>query len=102
MASMFNQVIDWIEEGSVPRQQLVNVLYQDFIDDPLGTITGMYKQLGISLQADAREAISAYLEKNPREKRPSHRYNTGKSELRSQEQQLFQRYQQYFKVETES
>jgi Sulfotransferase family len=102
MANMFDQVIDWIETGVVPENQLVNVLYQDFIDDPLGTISGMYKQLGISLRAEARKAISEYLAENPREKRPSHRYNTGKGELKSQEQQLFQRYQQYFGVKTES
>lgn len=101
MAEMFNNVIDWMEQGRVPKDQVVNVQYVDFVNDPLATARSIYQETGISMTDRAREAMEAYMRENPRESRPAHKYNTGKSDLRAEERQLFRRYQDYFNVPNE-
>lgn len=102
LARTLDQAIDWIEEGAIPSNQIAHVQYQDFVQDPLGTITDLYNTLDIDLTTDTRQAIDTYLRENPREKRPPHRYSTGRADLHQEERKLFARYEEFFKVPRES
>lgn len=100
-AAQYEQAIDWIEQGRVPKAQLHNIQYDDFITEPIAAVEAMYRHFGIPLTPQARAAMQAYLDAHPREARPAHRYSTGDADKRSEERALFARYQQYFGVRSE-
>lgn len=100
-AGMLNQVIDWVESGTIPRERMCNVQYRDFIKDPLATARQIYEQCGIPLTAEGGAAMQTYMDKSPRSSRPAHRYDAGSAELIEQERRLYRRYQEYFNVPNE-
>ncbi|WP_326736992.1 sulfotransferase family protein [Streptomyces sp. NBC_01022] len=58
-----------------PRQFL-DVDYQDFVTDPLGTVGGIYDHFGLEFTARARGAIEASHRKSlGAHRRPDHRYS---------------------------
>ncbi|HEY9328061.1 MAG TPA: sulfotransferase [Streptomyces sp.] len=58
-----------------PRQFL-DVDYQDFVSDPLGTVGGIYDHFGLEFTPRAREAIEASHRKSlGAHRRPDHRYS---------------------------
>ncbi|MFF3494430.1 sulfotransferase family protein [Streptomyces sp. NPDC002795] len=57
-----------------PRQFL-DVDYQDFVTDPLGTVGGIYEHFGLEFTTRAREAVEASHRKSlGAHRRPDHRY----------------------------
>jgi hypothetical protein len=102
MAGLFGHVIDQFEQGVLPERSLHNVQYLDFIKDPLGTIEALYRELGIALTEQARDAIQRYLRESPRESRPAHRYATGDADRLAAERRAFERYQRKFNVKSEA
>lgn len=52
--------------------QFVDVYYEDFVADPLGTVEGIYERLGATLSPAARGTMADLLTES--EKRPGHRY----------------------------
>jgi len=55
--------------------QFIDVDYQDFIADPIGTIETIYQYFGLPLTEDARAAMSTvHAQSSTGERRPTHRY----------------------------
>ncbi|PVX75660.1 sulfotransferase family protein [Paraburkholderia unamae] len=102
LAGLFDKVIDEIESGAIPRERVHHMQYGDFIADPVGQVERAYGQMGIDLSDTARNAMHAYLEANPRESRPAHKYNVDAQGHLSEERELFKRYHTYFDVKTEA
>jgi len=66
--------------------QFIDVQYQDFASDPLGTVEGVYRHFGLPLLAEAREAIaSAHTDSLHGERRPSHHYTLEEFGLTAEE-----------------
>lgn len=58
------------------QSQFMDVNYDDFIADPLGTVDDIYDYFGLRLTAEAREAMAAlYTASTADDRRPSHRYD---------------------------
>jgi hypothetical protein len=102
LAGLFNMVIDQLEQGAVPAKRFRHVHYVDFINDPVGTIESLYRDMGMQLTDVARQNMARYHREHPRDKRPAHRYNVGDEARRAEERELFARYQSYFDVKTEN
>ncbi|HKR45822.1 MAG TPA: sulfotransferase [Paraburkholderia sp.] len=102
LAGLFDKVIDELESGAIPRERVHHMQYGDFIADPVGNVERAYGQMGIDLSDAARSAMQAYLDANPRESRPAHKYNVDAEGHLSEERELFQRYHTYFDVKTEA
>jgi hypothetical protein len=102
LAGLFNIVMDQIEQGKVPVSRLRSVQYGDFVDNPIGTVEELYREMGIRLSDRAKQAMSAYVQAHPREARPQHRYNVGAVERHAGERKLFERYQAHFHVKSET
>ncbi|MET0545773.1 MAG: sulfotransferase, partial [Caulobacterales bacterium] len=102
LANMFNQVIDWLEQGVIPPGRMLNILYADFIKDPVASAANIYAHAGIEMSADGRAALEKYTREHPREKRVTHAYSTGDEARRAEERALFARYQSFFNVPTEA
>ena len=101
LAGFFGLVMDQMEQGTVPASQFRGVQYLDLITDPIGTVDKLYKEIGIPFTAAARQAMETYVRENPRDNRPTHKYNVGDAARRAEERKLFERYQNKFSVKTE-
>lgn len=101
-AQLWDDVIDLIESGVIPKQQLANVLYHDFMYDPIATVRKIYADLNLTLDEAALKGMQDYLHQKPQGKFGSHRYTSGSTEVITQERELYRRYQQYFNIPNET
>ena len=91
-------MIDWIEDGAVPKDQLSHSRYADLVTDPIAALEKLYGQLGLPLTDQAGTAVQTYLAGKPKGKFGAHHYAVD-SEDRTRA--LFARYQSKFDVPTE-
>ena len=101
LASLFGMIMDQIDQGRVPVSQLHHAQYLDFINDPLATVEKIYKDLGIVLSQEGKQAMVTFLREHPREKRPAHKYSVGDAARFAEERMVFERYQNYFHIKNE-
>jgi Sulfotransferase family len=100
-AARFNAVIDQLEAGVLPAKQISNVLFKDLVGDTVGTVERMYEHFGIELTPEGRAAMTKYMEENPRDNRPPHRFPIGSDEAVARARQAFARYQERFDIPSE-
>jgi len=102
VAASLNQAIDWIDEGIVPKEQLCNIHYQDFVNDPVEVVRKIYSYFDIPLTSEGEAAMLEYSIRNAREKRPSHNYLDDESSAwAANARKAYERYQSYFSVPNE-
>lgn len=101
-AKMLEVPIGWLESGQIPAERIVHVLYNDLVDDPLGTVESIYHHYGWEFGHRGRAAIEAYLANHPRSTRPVHTYAKGTDEIVDYERSVFKRYTDYFNVPPEA
>lgn len=100
-ASMLERPIDWLNSGVLPTEQLMNIQYAELVEDPIATIEKVYRYFDIDFSTEARQAMQAYLDANPRQSRPKHQYHAGDDAQVNRERQAFARYQRFFDVPSE-
>jgi hypothetical protein len=66
---------------TVPAGQAVDVLFGDFLRDPMAVVRTIYERLGIELTDAAERAMRAFLAANPQEKHGGHRYSFAETGL---------------------
>ena len=92
------------EQGLFAPGQVVDVRFQDFRTDQIGTIAKIYEAIGLELSAEAESNMRAFLAEHPGDAANSlKRYSfvdTGLDETELRERASA--YQQYFQVETEA
>lgn len=100
---LWDRIIRWMEDGTIPKGQFTNVIYLDFSADPMTAIRGAYRELGLSLSDEAARRIERYLDHKPKGVFGKHHYKTGgdASEAAAAERKALQRYYDYFGVPKE-
>jgi hypothetical protein len=68
-------------DGTVPAGQAVDVLFRDFLSDPMAVVRTIYERLGIELTGPAERAMRSFLAANPQEKHGGHRYSFAETGL---------------------
>lgn len=101
-AARLNAVVDLLEQGAVPREQVHNFLYADLVRQPLPALESLYRDMGQSLDESAREAMQAYLARKPQGKFGKHQYSLGEQAENARKRQLYKPYQAYFNVPDEA
>ena len=101
MAARLERVIDWLEDGTIPRAQCANSRYADLIDDPLAALRKVYRQIDLPLDVEVEAHMARYLEGKPQGKFGAHQYDVGEDDAAHQKRQCFRRYQRYFDVPDE-
>lgn len=101
-AARLNAVVDLLEQGAVPREQVHNFLYADLVRQPLPALESLYRDMGQSLDETAREAMQAYLARKPQGKFGKHQYSLGEQAENARKRQLYKPYQAYFNVPDEA
>lgn len=76
MSSMINRALDFRSSRPDVEKQILDVQYQDLIDDPLGTVYKIYTNFNIPLTDQARMRMAEFCQedKNTRKKRMQHKY----------------------------
>jgi hypothetical protein len=100
-AGRFAAVIDQIDSGAIPPNQIINILYTDLVADTIGTIEQIYDHLGIELTDTGRQSMAQYMQDNPRDSRPSHRFGVGSPEAAARARAALAAYQERFDIPTE-
>lgn len=100
---MWDRIISWIEDGTIPKGQFTNVIYQEFCADPMAAIGAAYQEIGLPLAEVAGGRIKTYLDNKPKGVFGKHNYKTGGGETgaAAEERKLLRRYQEYFGVPSE-
>ena len=100
---MWDRIIGWMEDGTIPKGQFTNVIYQEFSTDPMAAIRGAYQEIGLSMSAIAGRRIKAYLENKPKGVFGKHNYKRGGGETgtAAAEREALRRYEEYFGVPSE-
>jgi hypothetical protein len=57
-----NGVTEVRDSGSLPTDQISDVIYKDLVADPIGTIAGLYGTWGMTLSDEARARLDAYVD----------------------------------------
>lgn len=92
----------WMEDGTLRPGYVSNVLYQDFMDDPVSTLAQLSKDLRLSFDEAAATRVRAYLASKPQGKHGRYVYESADPAQLTAERRRFQGYQDYFKVPNES
>lgn len=94
--------VDAREDGTVPKDQVVDVHFRDFMADPFGTIRGIYERFELDLTDEAEQRMRAFLAENPSERHGGHHYTFADTELDEAEiRSRATRYQDHFDVPSE-
>ena len=101
VAAQLDRIIDWLESGAVPVEQVSHSLYADLLLKPEETLEEIYQQLGFEFSDDSREKMQQYLAAKPKGKFGKHKYSVGEEEEIKQKRAYFKRYQKYFGVPEE-
>lgn len=101
IAARLNNLMDDIEAGNIPGDQVFASLYHDLVTDPEAAIRGLYQRTGMELTPEALAAMQAYLAHKPKGKFGVHRYKIGEKEEIARQRRLYQRYQEHFHVPNE-
>ncbi len=97
-----DRAVDAREDGTIRPEQVIDVQYQAFLADPIGTIATLYDRWGVELTPAAEARMRAFLADHAQDRHGTHRYalaDTGlvEGELRERAR----RYTEYFDVTAE-
>jgi hypothetical protein len=98
VAARLEQMIGWIESGTVPADRITHSRYAELITTPETALAQIYDGIGIEFSTQARGAVAAYLAQKPKGKFGPHEYEVDRH---GRTLALFARYQQYFDVPSE-
>jgi len=102
LAKGYNNTVAYRQSGKLPESQVVDLYFQDFIKDQVGTVRRAYEHFGFDLSDEAENAMRSFLDDNPSDKHGRHLYSfadTGMDEQKTRK--LFHDYQTYFDIPSE-
>lgn len=100
-AETHKNLIQWMEDGTLRPGFVSNVQYQDFMTDPVDTLSRLCADLRIPFGEESAEGVRAYLRAKPQGKHGKFEYASADPEQIAEERRRFQAYQTYFNVPDE-
>lgn len=101
IADMLNNLVGWVEDGTLKPGQFSTLNYLEFSKDPVATIRKTYEELGLTLTPETAERIRTYLSEKPKAVFGKHAYDVGDAKAIATERKLLERYQRFFNVQSE-
>src|SRR5262249_31385200 len=101
---MWDNVIGWIEDGTIPEGSHTHLLFKDLCERPMEAVEKCYGDLGLTPSEGALDRMRAYLENKPKGVFGRHEYEIGggRQDVIDAERKLYARYQEYFGVPSEA
>lgn len=100
-AARLNAVIDKLEAGVIPRNQVYHLHYRDLVADPMAAVEALHRHFGIPLGDEGRAGMAKYIAEHPRDSRPAHQFAIGPPDAVASARKAYRRYQDYFGIESE-
>jgi len=103
LAKGYDNTVAYRKSGLLPESQVVDLYFQDFIKDQIGTVRSAYAHFGLDLSDAAATSMQSFLDDNPADKHGKHFYSfadTGMDE--GQVRAMFHGYQSYFDISNEA
>jgi hypothetical protein len=94
-------MIDWMEDGTIPKERVHPLDYRAFFEDPGPALDHLYAELGLPLPESSRAAMLAYVANKPKDKFGKHDYEIGDARTIAAMREAFRPFQSYFGVESE-
>lgn len=94
-------MIDWMEAGTIPRDQIYPIDYLDFFAGPAAALEKLYGEMGFPLSSESKQAMLDYIAAKPKDKFGKHNYATGDGEMIAAARDAFRPFQEYFGVQSE-
>lgn len=95
--------VDAREDGLIPPDRVIDVSYESFLADPIGTIRGIYDRWDVELTPAVEARMRAFLADNAQDKHGTHRYSFADTGLDAGTiLEGSRRYREYFDVPTEA
>ena len=102
LARGYNNTVAYRKSGKLADEQVIDVYFQDFRGDQVGTLRRAYQHFGFELQDSAAAAMQSFLAKNPADKHGRHVYSLDDTRLDERRVRgLFSDYQSYFNIPNE-
>ena len=102
LARGYNNTVAYRKSGKLADEQVIDVYFQDFRGDQVGTLRRAYQHFGFELQDSAAAAMQSFLAKNPADKHGRHVYSLDDTQLDERRVRgLFSDYQSYFNIPNE-
>jgi hypothetical protein len=103
LARAYDNTVAYRSSGRLPESQVVDLYFQDFITDQVGTVRRAYEHFGLELSDEAANAMQSFLDENPADKHGRHLYSFADTGMDERElRKLFHDYQSYFDVPSEA
>lgn len=103
MADGLSRTMHVRESGRLSDDRVVDVRFAEFMKDPIGEISRIYRHFGDELDGAAAQAMRRFLDANPSDKHGAHTYTFADTGLDlAEERARFRAYQERFSVPTEA
>ena len=94
-------MIEWMEAGTIPKDRISPVDYLAFFADPDTELERLYRSLGMPLSSRSKNAMLDYIRNKPMDKFGKHDYELGDAETIAALRAAFRPFQDYFGVASE-
>ena len=94
-------MIAWMEDGTIPKDQIFPIDYPAFFADPDAALEKLYGELGFPLSRSSKQAMLEYVSNKPKDKFGKHDYEMGDAETIAAARAAFRPFQEYFGVASE-
>jgi len=103
LVQAFDNTMAYRRAGRLPERQVVDLYFQDFMNDQVGTVRRAYEHFGLDLSDQAASAMQSFLDDHPADKHGQHFYSLADTEMDEQEiRERFRDDQTYFDVPEEA
>ncbi len=103
LAKGYDNTIAYRKSGMLPESQVVDLYFQDFVKDQIGTVRRAYEHFGLELSDDAARAMQGFLDDNPADKHGKHFYSFAETGMDEAEvRAMFDNYKSHFDIPTET
>lgn len=102
LAKGYDNAVAYRQSGRLPESQVVDLYFEDFIADQVGTVRRAYEHFGIELSDAAATAMQSFLDRNPADKHGRHLYSFADIGMDLDEvRKRFQNYEDHFGIPRE-
>ena len=102
-AYVYRKEMEWRESGVLPDDRFVDVLFDDVVRDPVGTVRSVYDRLGWAFSSEVGSQIAGYAKRKPKGAHGAHRYSLAEVGLDAEaERERFAFYRERYGVREES
>ncbi len=103
LGKAFDNTMAYRRSGKLSESQVMDLYFQDFIKDQVGTVRRAYEHFDLKLSDQAAGAMQSFLDDNPADKHGSHFYNFADTEMDEGDiRKRFHEYVDYFDVPEEA